>query len=71
MIMLYDTCPYSTSVNAVFIDNERTVSHEKGFEIWSLTQDSNIHWVAQASVLQPQWLKLYDLLICGTLRRKA
>ena len=52
-------------INAVFVDNERTISHEKELDIWSLAQDSNIYWDGTSSkrlVIQPQWLKLYDCL---------
>ena len=58
-------------INTVFEDNGRTISQEKELEIWSLSPESDVSWDGTSSkrlVFQPQWLKLYDLLIYRTLR---
>lgn len=58
-------------INTVFVDKGRTISQVKELEIWSLAPKSDVSWDGTSSkrlVIQPQWLKLYDRLIYGTLQ---
>eukprot|EP00981_Chlorochromonas_danica_P009859 scaffold2851_cov145-Ochromonas_danica.AAC.1 len=55
-------------INAVFVDNKRTITTEEDSTMWSLPEDGNVYWdgsYTKRLVIQPQWLELYTALIGG------